>query len=181
MATAPAKKILNLFDMTRKNFFTSFFLSFTLVIGIAFTAPQLLQVFKGNQNAEAYWEMPSNIASIDGCFEDYINWNSSSSPAKNSKWNLLFITGLIHGSTLNKEEYPRRMLEQLVDLNGDGLPDYFFSSHEQRYLTGHGFIEDYYDCIQLNNGDGWDPAYRCVVKYNMEAPYGKKYYGDCAG
>ncbi len=51
--------------------------------------------------------------------------------------------------------------------------------YANHYYTQSGSL--YYnamkDCVYLNNGAGWEKAYRCVAEYTGSA---MKYYGDCA-
>lgn len=54
---------------------------------------------------------------------------------------------------------------QLTDLNGDGLIDYLYVTHQ-----GDQF------CLYLNTGTGWTPTFRCYIERTNPI----RFYGDCA-
>lgn len=100
-----------------------------------------------------------------GCTADYSSWNSSAIPKLDSAWNLLLLP--LVG--------PVDKTYQFIDINGDGLND-FFASQRGSFGTVN-------DCLLLNNGNGWDLAYRCVVARTNDSNGDSMftYYGDCAG
>ncbi|MFH1564402.1 MAG: hypothetical protein ABIC82_00970 [bacterium] len=63
----------------------------------------------------------------------------------------------------------------MLDLNGDGLADYIWK--EER--VGNA-ITSTRTCVMLNNGHGWDIAYRCVELVFPDDIFGTRYFGDCA-
>lgn len=144
-------------------------IAFVLVIVLPYVSFNWMNDDK--YGAEAYWEITSYKA--DGCFDDYQNWNNSTVKSTGNSWNTLFIPGV--GVEYNN---PFRIMEQLADLNGDGLLDYFFSSNNYRYVSNMGNVARHFNCIYLNNGAGWDEVYKCVI---IGEGHGvKRYYGDCA-
>lgn len=69
----------------------------------------------------------------------------------------------------------RSPIQQVSDLNGDGLPDYLYVEHggEQNKIL---FAND---IVFLNNGNGWDLAYFC--SYREDTHYHERQYrGHCA-
>ncbi len=66
--------------------------------------------------------------------------------------------------------YPQYEYHNLVDVNGDALPDIVYARYN--YSS-----ESY--AILLNKGNmGFEPTYRCHIGYKNYAPY--YYYGDCS-
>ncbi len=118
------------------------------------------------------------------CTDGYLSWPSSRFKKEDRPWNIEFMVGIHH--QYNKST-------QMIDLNGDGLIDYFYRANASSYpkLTdtydGYNnqipFREGHEECVYLNNGNGWDPVYRCVANtvYDQSASkYNITYYGDCA-
>lgn len=83
-------------------------------------------------------------------------------------------------------EYNNSLLHSGInfqDVNGDGLPDYSYTSHS----SGGGGSElqvVYRGCVLLNNGTGWDRAYICYARTTSNVTTGNvtdaQYKGDCA-
>jgi hypothetical protein len=114
---------------------------------------------------------------LDGTCRD--NWHllySSTTRASNTPWDLQFMT------------FPDEGIQQFIDLNGDGLPDYINSYKEFRnnynsVLNGaiySAYIEES-SCVYLNDGAGWDIAYQCITASSIvNNARILTYYGDCA-
>jgi hypothetical protein len=133
---------------------------------VAVAAPFIsINVFQDTKsNAYAAGGMPNPT-----CVDNHTAWNSSTTFKTDSAWSSVFMVSTYANGTTQP-------LNQLIDLNGDGLPDYIYSQHT--YTTTPIRFNYMNDCIYLNNGNGWDLTYRCVVSTNnAEAVY----YGDCAG
>ncbi len=120
-----------------------------------------------------------------GCFHDYTIWDSSYNYDPDGKdWNFKFMTNNTQ-SNIPSVGYvdlqPVNFLQQFLDLNGDGLPDYIYSLHGKNQGPQGGAGEYVIrDCIALNTGSGFDIAYKCV--YDLDANgTTRKYHGDCAG
>lgn len=69
------------------------------------------------------------------------------------------------------------------DVNGDNLPDYVYAFNT--IDGGSNLMQTYMGCVYLNNGAGWDKAYRCYAVTHTNSSTGEitdaQYYGDCAG
>ncbi len=69
------------------------------------------------------------------------------------------------------------------DLNGDGLADYTFTTH-QNYVSGDVYSAEHKSCTYLNDGNGWARAYICYAKtrsyFSTGQPFEREYRGDCA-
>ena len=101
---------------------------------------------------------PNNI-----CTLDYESWDSSDT-YQSSDWALeeLYVNPSV--GTPN----------HFLDLNGDGLVDYFYY---YRYTAGS--VSHVRSCVHLNNGVGWDLTYKCyVTRPSHSDPW--TFYGDCA-
>jgi hypothetical protein len=98
------------------------------------------------------------------CLDNYTSWPQSSTFSAGGPWS----TELIFSGN-----YSHEITNQFTDLNGDGLIDHIFLRNAgQLYSTNRTSA-----CVLLNNGNGWDLAYRCVATANSS---GATYYGDCA-
>lgn len=90
------------------------------------------------------------------CTQDYLEWPSSGI-YKESEWAMedMYNPG-------------NQAVTNFTDINGDGLADYtwYLSSWDHRNT-----------CVQLNNGRGWDLAYKCYAQLTNNV---WKFYGDCA-
>ncbi len=125
------------------------------------------------------------VGNATGCAinNEYKLWTSSYYRKESSDWNISMFpsTKKIPGGC-HKENF--------LDLNGDGLVDYFYRYRYESsyiYLDGDvsvagGITEN--TCVLLNNGHGWDVAYKCVVGQesidNKSNNYRLVYFGDCA-
>lgn len=107
------------------------------------------------------------------CLDNYGTWPQSDTRNTGAPWSLGDFTIFPAGTFVN---FPRDYgLRQFIDLNGDGLLDFVYyvkSLHND--LSANNSSE----CVLLNNGQGWDIAYRCVV--TRSGQQGVTYYGDCA-
>ena len=108
------------------------------------------------------------------CLDNYASWNHSGTFDPDAEWNLDFMPKESYSNGDTDDEF---IDEQFVDLNGDGLADYFYRF--SKYYSGYGGQSWDYTCVYLNNGSGFDAVYRCysVVDYS---PLTQDYYGDCA-
>lgn len=140
------------------------------------------------------------------CLDGYASWPSSSFLKSNADWSNNFMI---------PAAYPTHK-DGIQDLNGDGLNDWYYlyttngtipgstnSCYRYSTLDGAGNPLSSYNitqsCVYLNNGSGWDPAYRCVARLELinttydpipgsnacggqytNYTYQIKYYGDCA-
>ncbi len=103
-------------------------------------------------------------AQVLDCYADLENL-ASSSTYQSSDWEISFITP--SEEHIGAQDVPLTP-NPFFDLNGDGLVDYVIKDQLSDDVTGM--------CVYLNNGSGFDPAYRCA--YDGGAGL---YYGDCAG
>lgn len=120
--------------------------------------------------------LPSGVPNPT-CIDNYESWSHSNDYLANADWNLDFIPRIQYFSTANDTTYTN---EQFVDLNGDGLSDYIYKY--RRYWPNayaNDFTEDA-TCVYLNNGAGFDKAYRCYAYVVTEGSPSQDYYGDCA-
>lgn len=171
---------------TEKNFYyyTTLMLTLVVVIGVVFA-------FNGKKIVEAvYSPVPENLLEeayggdgtiisplYSSCLDGYKLWQKSDKIKTNVKWASSFMVSYIHpkSTTNSTGTTPAETAkEYLMDLNGDGLVDYFYSAH--------GFGSKNIDCIYLHNGFNWEPVYRCVVKKvnYTDSPTEHIVYGDCA-
>jgi hypothetical protein len=141
-----------------------------MVVAIAFAvvAPYLAIISLGmTLQAFAY----QDISLQHGCTKNYTSWSQSATYKTGSNWNLQFIPKLLHykksigGQFYDLDDSTPKILEQFIDINGDGGLDYVSSYRSPGNLV---------DCVYLNNGTGWTPVFRCV-KNGVG-----NYYGDCA-
>ena len=114
-------------------FLTSFILSFILVIGTAFAAPHVFEVFNGGESleAEAYKDLLVEASSKvrPSCVDNYTTWGQQSyTPKTNNAWDLYFIPA---GKFSSGSSHTPKIVENFMDLNGDGLPDYLYSLNEE--------------------------------------------------
>lgn len=111
------------------------------------------------------------------CLDNYTTWSHSTTYLPDAPWNLDFIPRENTGAS-STDSY---INEQFVDLNGDGLADYIYKY--AAYTGSSSHFGDDQTCVYLNNGAGYDLAYRCVssVVYNANGTIASQnYYGDCA-
>ncbi|MEK7105342.1 MAG: hypothetical protein AAB865_01525 [Patescibacteria group bacterium] len=68
--------------------------------------------------------------------------------------------------------------EQMIDLNGDGLVDYQYTSISSSTLS-----YTYTSCVYLNTGSGFEPVHRCKASLTVSGGVvtDQMYTGDCAG
>lgn len=97
------------------------------------------------------------------CFDNFQSWPSSDT-YKQVDWDLS-ITGYIGSSY-----YPAH---NFVDVNGDGLIDYFFIRDDV------GTIPIRKQCLYINNGSGWERVFKCYSQFNSSTDVWT-HYGDCA-
>ena len=102
------------------------------------------------------------------CIDGYTSWPTSD-VYKESPWENHFINpDRVSGNDT-------RETSTFLDVNGDGLVDYLYSS----WLSGFGGSRYLSGCVMLNNGAGWDPAYRCYMgRPDNVTPW--TFWGDCA-
>ncbi len=115
---------------------------------------------------------------IPHCLRNSETWDTSNVFKEDADWSMHLIPK-VGNSSYNI------IMDQFIDLNGDGLVDYFYNSNMNytSYQSGtHNQIADYTrlaTCIMLNTGSGWEIAYRCVTGFDEDTlqPF---YRGDCA-
>lgn len=118
------------------------------------------------------------------CLDNYESWTHSQQYNPNNNWNLDFLPFETNFSA-DSQHNPDRRREQFIDLNSDGLVDYFyaFHGHWDQVPNQQSGRRENLECVYLNNGNGWDRVYRCVAK--VDVPYNggevtQNYWGDCA-
>ena len=130
-----------------------------------------------NDKTDSHWNISQkayaepNVETL-GCF-DYMG-DSSNELTGNSPWSTIKSPIRPYLGN-NEEEFP---LHTLTDLNGDGLPDLLYINHIKKNVYQKGSYSYIRDCIMLNNGNGWDIAYRCKTERDNDGSL--LYYGDCA-
>ena len=112
----------------------------------------------------------TNGAANPTCLDNFTTWKTSGTYKNNAKWNVDFMP--FNNPGANMPGIVSR--ESFVDLNGDGLADYLFT--ERSPYLGNGAIMGG-SCVYLNNGSGFNLAYKCYVDGSST----NKYHGDCAG
>lgn len=123
-------------------------------------------------SAQSNFPMPT-------CLDNYTTWKKSSTYKANAKWNLDFIPRVNYeGSDSHPTDFWK---EQFVDLNGDSLPDYTYTFKLYNATSSNYTMDGM--CVLLNNGAGFDNAYKCKADHewdNTANAWKKTYYGDCA-
>jgi hypothetical protein len=108
------------------------------------------------------------------CLDNYQSWPNS----------LVRKTGVAWDPTnLPVPEYPHytQIHRSFLDLNGDGLVDYIHHDGKHSLYSGQYNYNNIKSCVMLNNGSGWDTAFRCVSQVSgSTGNYNIRYYGDCA-
>jgi hypothetical protein len=143
---------------------------------------------------------PNSIANPT-CLDNYESWPSSSHEKNNVSWSTDFMPPISTQYSVGTMDY-----QQFMDINGDGLLDYIYVFNKGDTLlqysvnysnyVGTTYTRVYVDgvevqdkkwrykssCVYLNNGHGWNPAYRCMVIARSigENKYEPVFYGDCA-
>ena len=105
------------------------------------------------------------------CFDNYASWSQSATFNSNAPWSTSLFSSGPNGSSQNKIQ------NLMTDLNGDGLVDYLHIDSKYKYDYNGLKYNQGYECVLLNNGNGWSIAYRCITQTKDNKPY---YYGDCA-
>ena len=118
--------------------------------------------------AVAEWHPPDK-----GCFENI--GNSSSEYKSDVNWSTMMSPIRQYNSQDERGEMPVRTI---TDLNGDGLPDLLYIDHSIIEINSDMRHYSIKDCVLLNNGNGWDLAYRCKTEYSGNG--NTRYYGNCA-
>lgn len=124
-------------------------------------------------SANLPWSPNLPILPSAQCLADLSHWSGGSSTYNaNSPYNNLFMQS---GAPVN----------QLIDINGDGLQDYVYSAYTQ-----HADGNDHYNivtegCVYLNTGTGWNKVFKCIADIVVANDTGEitsqNYKGDCAG
>jgi hypothetical protein len=124
------------------------------------------------------------------CLDNVMDLPHSGTYNPNNPWNPSFMP--MEQQLTSPEEWPNnpannpeKRREQFIDLNGDGLLDYLYVFHEYSRNGAHQIHRrKNQECVYLNNGQGWDLAYRCkadvVIPFDPEQEITQDYYGDCA-
>lgn len=135
-----------------------------------------------DKDAEANLEEENSLQSVGvhmefpGCLDNYEAWPTSNKPKQGQIWDL---------SVFNQQPaYHQNVVEQFIDMNGDGLLDYIYMDRgtHPTYLPGKRFRQ-FSGCLLTNNGSGHDVSFRCVVRRAYDSrtrKYNVNYYGDCA-
>jgi hypothetical protein len=105
------------------------------------------------------------------CLDNYDSWPISNTFNPNAAWS-------IHGfwSWGNSNYAPH--FENMTDLNGDGLVDYIYR-HSYAYTYGGARVNAGESCVLLNNGNGWDVAFKCYAGWDSANSL-PLFKGDCA-
>ena len=149
----------------------------------------------------------NNQKLISDCFgnfwsdDHYENWPKSMKFNKNAPWSSVFLFVEDNYTYAERMKYNQLSLDskskpldaKFIDLNGDGLLDYLYYNHQivdYQYLINdidnvrNSKYMSMKDCILLNNGQGFDVAYRCVTDTEWESSGNEAvdvyYHGDCA-
>lgn len=129
----------------------------------------------------------SNIPN-PSCLDNRDQWPHSQQYNANADWNpaMFPFETLRLGPSEDLPYNSERRREQLIDLNGDGLLDYLFIFHGHYWRINNQGADRRHalECVYLNNGHGWDGAYRCQsevdVSHNNNEIISQNYWGDCA-
>ena len=133
----------------------------------------LAQTLKGDENENVsglslqsvYWDNPT-------CVSDWDTWENSGTRKTNISWD----TNKFPANNIDGDKNRRNF----IDMNGDGLLDFLYYYTYAHQYNGH-FMHANSSCVLLNNGEGWDTAYRCVSnRKEIDGVYHTWYYGDCA-
>lgn len=127
---------------------------------------EIVETRQGNTS-----RIPDIRMSNPTCLDNYNTWNSSTTFKTDAAWSTAMVTTT---PTMTSDEKPYSDISR--DINGDSLPDYVHIYRKTGSSQGT-YYNEMYDCVMLNNGEGWDIAYQCVA-YADGA--GLKYFGDCA-
>lgn len=130
-----------------------------------------------------------NVPCLETGGNYFKTWSSSFTRKTDADW------AAWHFPKKYDDRYDHHRYEQFMDINGDGLVD-FFQIYTGHRTDGSGYISEsasdtgkktYFSpertCILLNNGKGWDIAYKCIsgMTYDENGKTIPIYYGDCAG
>jgi len=149
--------------MKRKIFFI---VCFVVILSLVIVGVAFVKVKKVIPDALASGEFFAK----NRCFKNYQDWPRSSNFKKDVAWSTSFMETpanpvdrrYIHERYRPDEYY----VDYKTDYNGDYFPDYLYIHRDEE---GNKDM----DCLYLSNGEGWEPAYRCVRDRGT-------YYGDCA-
>lgn len=122
----------------------------------------------GLQEFGGYVDNPS-------CLDGYLSWPTSNTFKNDAPWS----THLMYGG-VGSQQGDAHKINTFLDVNGDGLNDYIYSKKYLVNVRVNGVYTRYNtggSCVLLNNGSGWDIAYKCMAKHSST---GFIYYGDCA-
>jgi hypothetical protein len=138
---------------------------------VAVGAPFIsISYFQTKEHSAMAFLSPPKLNMVNpSCLDNYDTWNNSLNFNSNADWKIDFLPPTVAPTNYTGE------YNIFTDINGDGLVDFIAKSAQQ----GANYNLNW-ECVYLNNGKGWDPAYKCVTKWNA-AGNNVRYYGDCAG
>ncbi len=155
------------------------------VIFFSITGMLVISVFGGveesvqaSENSGAELSFYASGAENPSCLDNWENWNHSLVRNENAAWSFKDFPTATSSSLAEASK-----IQQFVDVNGDGLVDYVYAKRYPRMYYASNLAKSVAftyanECVVLNNGNGWETAYRC---YTKDTPNGVEYYGDCAG
>jgi hypothetical protein len=152
-----------------KNYQIPVLVTVALILGVmvGLSAMFVSSKMQVNEALAAVENNPAFRKTLQRCFYNYNSWPNSNNLKIDAPWSTLSI---VSNPAFNNAS-PRT--SQFLDVNGDGLVDFihseYFEAYNQLYVN---------ECLLLNNGQGWSPAYRC--KTETEASGLFRFYGDCA-
>jgi hypothetical protein len=163
--------------------FSSILTSVVLAFLLVAVVPYISYTWFGSKEnqAQAIWHLEEST----GCAEGYLDWPSSMSKDDDDPWNLSMLTHQTDYYHDIAGFFIPTTFEQMMDINGDGLPDYVLSYKAPQvsnvFISGTivATVQGYsVDCVYLNTGKGWEKSYQCVQRY-LGGGY-PQYFGDCA-
>ncbi|MCF7830824.1 hypothetical protein K9M41_02420 [Candidatus Gracilibacteria bacterium] len=123
----------------------------------------------GPEDMEVLGAYPANVPNPD-CVDNYESWPNSHEFNAEHIWSLDMIP------SSNGTDHT---VKQLIDLNGDGIPDFFYSYKKKGLFQDDQNFNYGNSCILIGTGKGWNLEYRCVMEYDRDEEQAT-YYGDCA-
>lgn len=109
-------------------------------------------------------------------FRDWATWPYSHTLKQDAAWSTLLMPARTWNAQNSIGEMP---LRQFIDLNGDGMLDFIFSDGVMN-IGGTWEIYELKSVVLLNNGHGWDIAFKCIAQADNKVPANSEFRGDCA-
>lgn len=126
---------------------------------------------EGNAPISTQLQMINSGAINPMCLDNYETWPSSTTFNPDAPWS---IHGFWSWGNSNYAPY----YENMTDVNGDGLVDYIYRHSYASNVSGIRFNSGE-SCVLLNNGSGWDVAFRCFIGWDSTSSQ-PLFMGDCA-